>query len=283
MHSYAKFAWLALTTGCFSPTSYDPPPAATTGYDPPPAATTDYTISATAVSTSETFTASGTSTSETSTASSTETSTTATSIGDPCGDGVLDEGEECDDNGTIDGDGCSQDCMKEYRRVFVTSQNYTGNLGGIAGADAKCQDAARNAELPGIFRAWISSSESSPAQTFVKSTVPYRDVMDVVIVDDWDALVAVESGTSFLNSLIYLTESGGVATSGPHPCTPPTLVVVWTNTNASGSTFDDSLSCTAWTGVGEGKVGRIDQVDELWTQACEVPCSTLAPVYCFEQ
>lgn len=195
---------------------------------------------------------------------------------------MLDEGEECDDNGVEDGDGCSHACLKEFRRVFVTSQNFPGDLGGIAGADEKCREAARNAGLPGDFRAWLSSSESSPDQNFVKSTVPYRDVKDVVIVDNWDALVAVASGSN-LKASIYRTELGGEATSGPHPCIPSDIVLVWSNTTGAGTQSSSDRSCTDWTGVGEGGVGRLGPLSEAWTQGCPVPCATLAPLYCFEQ
>ena len=52
--------------------------------------------------------------------------------------------------------------------VFVTSQTFTGNLGGIAGADQKCQDLADAAGLPGIYKAWLADSDpaSAPAQPF---------------------------------------------------------------------------------------------------------------------
>jgi cysteine-rich repeat protein len=271
MRRYAMFAcsWLTLTAGCFSPTSYDPLPGTTTA-DTPAGSTGSSTIS----TAEDLLTTSSTSTAETTAA--------ATSTGDQCGDGDLDDGEECDDKGTADGDGCSHVCLKEFRRVFVTSQNFTGDLDGIAGADSKCQEAASNAGIPGIFRAWLSSSESSPAQNFVKSTVPYRDVMDEVIVDDWESLVAVGSGSS-LKASIYRTEFGEVATSGPHPCIPSDIVLVWSNTTGVGAQLSADRSCTNWTGVGEGGVGRLGPLDDTWTQSCPVPCATLAPLYCFEQ
>jgi cysteine-rich repeat protein len=279
MRSYAMFAcsWLTLTAGCFSPTSYDPPPGTTTA-DTPAGSTGSPTIS-----TAETSALPATEDFPTTTSNSTSEATAAvTSTGDQCGDGVLDDGEECDDKGTADGDGCSHVCLKEFRRVFVTSQNFSGDLDGIEGADSKCQVAASNAGIPGVFRAWLSSSESSPAQNFVKSTVPYRDVMDEVIVDDWEGLVAVGDGSN-LEASIYRTEFGEVATSGLHPCFPSDVVLVWSNTTGSGSMLSADRSCTTWTGVGEGGVGRLASKDETWTQYCPVPCATLAPLYCFEQ
>ncbi|MDE0205503.1 MAG: hypothetical protein OXP66_05695, partial [Candidatus Tectomicrobia bacterium] len=41
--------------------------------------------------------------------------------------------------------------------VFVTKAAFQGNFGGLAGADARCQSAARDAGLPGLFRAWLST------------------------------------------------------------------------------------------------------------------------------
>jgi len=58
---------------------------------------------------------------------------------------------------------CAQDCTDNPdcvsffhaevgKRVFVTSDAYKGNLGGLEGADAKCQDLAEDADLPGRWR-----------------------------------------------------------------------------------------------------------------------------------
>ena len=45
--------------------------------------------------------------------------------------------------------------------VFTSSVAYTGNLGGLAGADALCDGLAANAGLPGVYVAWLSSSEEN--------------------------------------------------------------------------------------------------------------------------
>jgi hypothetical protein len=54
------------------------------------------------------------------------------------------------------------DCV-EPNRMFVTSTTYTGNIGGLAGADASCQARARAANLPGTFLAFLSSAAGGPA------------------------------------------------------------------------------------------------------------------------
>ena len=55
-----------------------------------------------------------------------------------CGNGIVDPNEECDDGNVSDGDGCSSSCAKEYKIVFLTSKTYSGNLGGLDGADTIC-------------------------------------------------------------------------------------------------------------------------------------------------
>lgn len=45
------------------------------------------------------------------------------------------------------------------RRIFITSAGYTGNLGGVAGADAACHAAADGARLGGTWRSFLSTSQ----------------------------------------------------------------------------------------------------------------------------
>jgi hypothetical protein len=42
--------------------------------------------------------------------------------------------------------------------VFVTRSTFTGNLGGVEGADALCMAAAAAGNLPGTFKAWVSAN-----------------------------------------------------------------------------------------------------------------------------
>ncbi|HNN00274.1 MAG TPA: Ig-like domain-containing protein [Turneriella sp.] len=50
-----------------------------------------------------------------------------------------------------------------FKTIFVSSGNYTGALGGHAGADASCMTLAAGASVPGNFRAYISTSASDAA------------------------------------------------------------------------------------------------------------------------
>jgi len=48
------------------------------------------------------------------------------------------------------------------KKVFVSSQTYVGNLGGVAGADSLCQGLATAAGLTGTFKAFLSDSGVNP-------------------------------------------------------------------------------------------------------------------------
>ncbi|MEE4241503.1 MAG: hypothetical protein V2I36_08550, partial [Desulfopila sp.] len=69
--------------------------------------------------------------------------------------------------------------------VFVSSIQYLGNLGGVTGADYKCNALAHNANLPGVYMAWIADATHNPANRFKKTGVPYVTVDNVVVADGW--------------------------------------------------------------------------------------------------
>lgn len=254
--------------GCFAPTGKNPPPETTSSELTGPSETSD--------STSEHASGSDSTTSPSSTMNSSEDSGSAGSDGSFCGDGIVDAGagEECD---FVESPNCSAQCKKTFRRVFITSESYSGALGGIAGANEKCQAAANAVNLDGVFHAWLSSTEGSPATSFVKSSVPYRDLLDHEIVADWDDLIS-----GMLEMGIYVTEMLEEPTPGQHPCMPY-LVVVWSDTNASGAVTDPAMACMDWsTEEGDAYLGIAGSPD-TWSGGCIAPCSIKAPLYCFEQ
>ena len=79
---------------------------------------------------------------------------------------------------------------RNYKVVFMTSAIYTGNLGGVSGADQKCQDAATSANLTGTCKAWVADATSQPIDTFTKSSVPYVLLDGNYVVDNWDQMAA---------------------------------------------------------------------------------------------
>jgi cysteine-rich repeat protein len=80
-----------------------------------------------------------------------------------CGDGIAQTGvEECDDGDGVDTNSCTNACLKRYNIAFISSATYPPlAMGGVAGADTKCQTLATAGGLTGQFVAWISDSTSA--------------------------------------------------------------------------------------------------------------------------
>lgn len=52
-------------------------------------------------------------------------------------------------------------------RVFVSSKAYPADIGGVVGADVKCQSLAETAQLGGTWMAWLGDQPTSPSHGFV--------------------------------------------------------------------------------------------------------------------
>ena len=196
-----------------------------------------------------------------------------------CGDGFVLAGvEQCDDGNLEDGDGCTGQCEVEALRVFVTSEMYDGNLGGLAGADAKCQALADAAGLPGTYMAWISTAEGSPSTRFTQSTQPYLRIDGVQVAPNWAGLV---DGT--LDAAISVTELGGPAPIGNTSCAGGGFATVWSATNVAGGS--GGTACAGFTSnAGSGLWGQATVTNSSWTSWCSGGlCSWLSPLYCFQQ
>ena len=76
--------------------------------------------------------------------------------------------------------------------VFVTSSGFFGNLGGTAGGDTDCNNAASAAGLSGTYKAWLSTTATgdNPASSFTQSTIPYVLRDNTQVAANWTALVS---------------------------------------------------------------------------------------------
>ena len=161
-------------------------------------------------------------------------------------------------------------------RVFLSSTTYNGNLGGLSGADAKCQGLATAAGLPGTYKAWLSDSTGSPSTRFVQSSGPYQLVSGTTIATNFNDLT---DGT--LLAPISVTQTGGGGGAEQR---------VWTNTKIDGApvTPPPDEHCTNWStndaGPGhEGDAGDSTQSTTPWTQTGGANCGALYHLYCFQQ
>jgi hypothetical protein len=124
--------------------------------------------------------------------------------------------------------------------VFVTSATYDGALGGLAGADAKCQLLANQAGLVGIYKAWLSDSTQSPSSRFThppQQSYVLTDGRTVLTPYGWPGLTqsALQHGISY-------DENGNYVGS----------TKAWTATLSTGDPFNGPNnwgipSCVDWT------------------------------------
>lgn len=155
--------------------------------------------------------------------------------------------------------------------VFITSEGFDGNLGGVNGADARCQQLARAAGLKGIYLAWLSADDgTSPATRFTQVSVPYRRLDGAVIAHNYADLT---DGT--LENPINLDEKG-VESNTSRP---------WTGTSSSGQPL--GANCDNWLSNTEtGQTGNQLETSYKWSAddlTPFVPCGNKQRLYCFEQ
>jgi hypothetical protein len=164
------------------------------------------------------------------------------------------------------------------KRVFVTSALYKGDFGGLVGADAKCQERAVAASLPGTYKAWLSTAASSPSNRFAKATIPYRLVDGTLIANDYTDLT---DGT--IATAINKTETGGAPTEVMF-CYPD-FIRPWSSTLANGTFSAASGNCTDWTvQTGSAHWGSGVLTTSGWSQSCSGgSCALDAPLFCFQQ
>jgi hypothetical protein len=156
--------------------------------------------------------------------------------------------------------------------AFLSSATYDGNLGGLNGADAKCQGLATAAGLPGIYKAWLSDDTNSPSTRFVLSSSPYHLVTGKPTAADFTDLT---DGT--LLASIRVTEKGGGT---------GTTVYAWTNTKSDGTRDTATGHCANWgpfAAGSQGNVGDATLSSPSWTKSTTAACGTPRHLYCFQQ
>lgn len=153
-------------------------------------------------------------------------------------------------------------------KAFVSSTLTTGNIGGVAGADTLCNNAAKAAGLPGTYTAWLSTTTVNAIDR-IKANGPWQLVNGTEIAKTKADLVKGSLPQRFDKD-----EKGN---------TPPAAEDrVWTATGPNG-TFSGA-DCNAWGGTGgKGLVGEAEQTDGDWTALTQEDCTEVNRVYCLQQ
>ncbi|MDO8429119.1 MAG: DUF1554 domain-containing protein [Candidatus Daviesbacteria bacterium] len=169
------------------------------------------------------------------------------------------------------------------KRVFITSLLYNGDLGGLDGADLKCQARAQMTLLRGTWKAWLSDGTTHAVARFTR-TNQYRLIDGTPIASSWNDLT---DGT--IANYINMDQWGF----------SPVRHNAWTNTTSGGYIIERQANknCDNWTssanyytgvnGVTHNETfsGISDSYASQWTQLPfgEASCDTEYRLYCFEQ
>jgi hypothetical protein len=202
-----------------------------------------------------------------------------------CGDHKLQpDFETCDlglDNGGVKGDGqgilCDKGCRAQQLRGFVTATAFTGDLGGLFGADLKCQSAAQAAGLaePERFHAYLSTGDVDAKDRFnaVATALPYVLMTGKKFADNFPTLIAAGP----LGEGIVVTETGASLYKR----------YVATNTAPGGVDFSPDQHCQGWTSADPAHKVRFGisgfpvdspawsdwKTTQAWTGAASLQCN----------
>ena len=161
------------------------------------------------------------------------------------------------------------------KTVFVTKASFKSNLGGLAGADAKCQaeaDDPASIVPTGTYLPWLSDGHDSPDTRFTKSSHPYVRPDGKKIAENYTDL----TGGSILNTIsIDATGHAGVYDQ------------YWTGTNANGTSFNMKNTCNAWESIPSepvyGMTGHTTKKSTSWTSYRGYYCKRAYRLACFQQ
>jgi hypothetical protein len=147
----------------------------------------------------------------------------------------------------------------EIRYVFVTASARDGILGGLSGADSKCQTEATNAGLTGTYKAWLSDATTSAANRLEHFTGQYKLVDGSVVATSWNQFT-----DGILDHAINKTAANGSISSGN----------VWTGSNANGTTATMRNNCDNWTDNSGGPEGTTTAIGTTMTVNDFTECYT---------
>jgi hypothetical protein len=152
--------------------------------------------------------------------------------------------------------------------VFVTAMAFTGDLGGIDGADAICNDAAQFAALAGTYRAWLSTGTVDAIDRIADARGWVRP----------DGLPFADRPSDIAAGKVYYPP---VVTEAE---TFPPVREVWTSTTADGRFNRSTGDCDGWSsddgeltgGNGTSVGGPVAFTDNRGAVAsCDTPRSLL--------
>ena len=140
--------------------------------------------------------------------------------------------------------------------MFVTASTYNGSLGGITGANAKC-NSDTNKLTSGTYKAFISINTNYPSATSLGINIASK---------------IYSSNTSLKIADNYADLTDG---SIENPVYPGMYEKVWTISNSEGD-------CSGWTSDGDmmGRYGHAINTNIYWRISSNDYCHNLNHIYC---
>ena len=174
--------------------------------------------------------------------------------------------------------------------IFTTSTTYSGDLGGLSGADQKCQLLADNAGLEGDYNALLSTSTIDAKDRFKSenSLVPIYNTNNEKVANTWNDLwignilanLSYDQNGNFRQSsrtMTGMTKVGEYDTSargsGTNACGDWTISSGY---RGGGGACNDNEDCKS--------IGDNSQINQnLWkTKATDKCGSESQPIYCYK-
>ena len=149
--------------------------------------------------------------------------------------------------------------------IFLSSQTYNGDLGGLSGANTKCQTLANAAGRSGSWVALLSTNYSN-ASTSILPTYPVRDTNAATI-----SVSSIWSGT--LSAAVTRDENGNVLSS---------TLSAWTGSSSSGALQSEN-TCGSWGSNASSDTGRTGDASATtanWLSNASTACNNLQRLYC---
>jgi hypothetical protein len=165
---------------------------------------------------------------------------------------------------------------RNEKTVFVTKASFNSNLGGLTGADDKCQaeaDSPASIVPPGTYMAWLSDGTDSPDTRFTKSSHSYMLPDGTKIAEDFTDL----TDGSLLHAINIDPTGKGLGQK-----------LFWTGTNADGTTAPQSVTCTGWDADPQswhkGMHGQTNLTTSSWSiMHAAHGCRSRIRLLCFQQ
>jgi hypothetical protein len=161
---------------------------------------------------------------------------------------------------------CECQTFKE-NRVFITRATFSGNLGGLGGADAKCQQSADAAKLGGRWKAFVSGNGVAAADRFVTDGPWFENGSHALVFAN---RAAMRKGPAINVNRDEFEADDKVS-------------MYWTGTQVSGA---PAANCGSWNSSAsaeKGTQGQVNTVLPAWVAAGDYACNTTASLLCLEE